>query len=223
MTDSRGADAPITLILIHRAITRGLDQGLNWTEAYAKEGYPDPATGRGLALFLRMLVGALHVHHSAEDEIAFPFLKERLPHLPLDVLATEHVQMAAILHEIEATLEGLQGEEGEEAALRAVHPALVRLAEIWSGHIPVEETSFSLSELQSVANPEEIGAWLARMGQHRPPGSPPDPQLVPWLLHNLTPEDRASMAQFMPPQVTQELVPGPWKEQWAPMGPFLID
>jgi hypothetical protein len=30
------------------------------------------------------------------------------------------------------------------------------------------------------------------------------------------------MAQQMPPVVSQELVPVAWKEQWAPMKPFLL-
>ena len=108
-------------------------------------------------------------------------------------------------------------------ALGALHSALTRLAEIWALHIHQEETTFSISELETVASSEEIGGWLASMGQHRPEGSPPDPQLIPWILHNLVPEDRALMAQNMPPQVTQELVPGPWRELWMPMKPFLLD
>jgi hypothetical protein len=54
-------------------------------------------------------------------------------------------------------------------------------------------------------------------------GAPPDPVLVPFILYNLSAEDRAIMAQQMPPAVSQELVPIVWKEQWAPMVPFLLD
>jgi hypothetical protein len=61
------------------------------------------------------------------------------------------------------------------------------------------------------------------MGQHRPEGAPPDPVALPFILHNLSAEDRAIMAQFMPPIVSQELVPKAWKENWAPMKPFLLD
>jgi hypothetical protein len=46
---------------------------------------------------------------------------------------------------------------------------------------------------------------------------------VPFILYNLSAEDRAIMAQQMPPAVSQELVPIVWKEQWAPMVPFLLD
>lgn len=223
MTDPRDSDAPITLILIHRVVSRGLELGTRYTEAFAREGYPDVATGVGFALYLRMLAGALHVHHSAEDEIAFPFLRTRFPDLPLDTLTAEHEQMAAILEEMVPTLDQLRGEAGEGSALTAVHRALTRLAEIWPGHIDVEETSFSVKRLELVASAEEIAGWLAAMGQHRPEGSPPDPTLLPFILHNLSAEDRAIMAQQMPPVVTQELVPVAWKGHWAPMVPFLLD
>jgi hypothetical protein len=222
MREARDSDAPITLILIHRAISRGLEEGTRYTEALAREGYPDAATGAGFALYLRMLAGALHVHHSAEDEIAFPFLRARFADLPLDALTAEHEQMAAILEEMAPILDQLHGEAGENPVLLAAHGALTRLAEIWPGHIGVEERSISVKRLEEVARAEEIGGWLAKMGQHRPEGAPPDPVLLPFLLYNLSAEDRAMMAQQMPPVVTQELVPIAWKEHWAPMMPFLL-
>jgi hypothetical protein len=72
-------------------------------------------------------------------------------------------------------------------------------------------------------SPDELTAWLQEMGRHRPEGAPPDPVVMPFILHNLSPEDRAVMAGQMPPVVSQELVPVVWREQWAPMKPFLLD
>jgi hypothetical protein len=48
-------------------------------------------------------------------------------------------------------------------------------------------------------------------------------KVVPFLLYNLPPEERAIFSQGMPPVVTQELVPVVWKEKWSPMKPFLLD
>ena len=223
MTEAMESDAPISLILIHRVISRGLEVGTRYSETFAREEYPDAATGAGFALYLRMLAGALHVHHSAEDEIAFPFLQTRLPDLPFDVLTAEHEQMAAILEEMLPSLDQLRGEAGEGSALTAANGALTRLAEIWPGHIDVEETGFSVKRLGVVASAEEIAGWLQEMGRHRPEGAPPDPVLLPFILYNLSAEDRAIMAQQMPPAVSQELVPIVWKEQWVPMVPFLLD
>ena len=46
--------------------------------------------------------------------------------------------------------------------------------------------------------------------------------MVPFILYNLAPGERALMAAGMPAAVTQQLVPGPWKEKWAVMQPFLL-
>ena len=223
MTEAKNSDAPITLVLIHRVLSRSLEVGIRYTEAFAREGYPDPATGAGLALYLRTLAGTLHIHHSAEDEVAFPLLREKFPELSLDILIAEHVQMAAILEEMAPAVDQLQGEAGEGTALFAVHGALAKLAEIWPRHIDVEETDFSVKRLESVLSAEELASWLQEMGQHRPVGAPPDPVALPFVLYNLPTEDRAIMAQQMPPAVSQELVPVVWKEHWAPMRPFLLE
>jgi hypothetical protein len=46
--------------------------------------------------------------------------------------------------------------------------------------------------------------------------------VVPFALHNLPATDREALESNMPPKVVSELVPGPWKEAWAPMKPFLL-
>lgn len=47
--------------------------------------------------------------------------------------------------------------------------------------------------------------------------------MVPFLLHNLNQEDRTVFAFFLPPELTQTLIPIVWKPQWAPMQPFFLD
>ena len=50
----------------------------------------------------------------------------------------------------------------------------------------------------------------------------PAPLSVPFLLYNSEPEDRAAFSSFMPPELTQQLVPIVWQDEWAPMKPFLF-
>ena len=223
MSGSQPSDPPVSLVLIHRATSRGLAVGGHYAESFAREGYPDRATGAGLALYLRTLVGVLHQHHSAEDEIAFPFLRDKLTDLPFEDLIAEHEQMEETLEGMAPILDSLRGEAGEGPALDAACAALSRLAELWPGHIEVEETGISTGKLVAMVGPDVLGGWLAQMGQHRPQGAPPEPVGVPFILYNLSVEDRAIMGQQMPPVVMQELVPGPWQEYWAPMKPFLLD
>jgi hypothetical protein len=39
---------------------------------------------------------------------------------------------------------------------------------------------------------------------------------------NVATESSQSLARTLPPIVTQQLVPGVWKEKWEPMRPFLL-
>jgi hypothetical protein len=47
--------------------------------------------------------------------------------------------------------------------------------------------------------------------------------MLPFLLYNLAAEDRAAFAFFLPPEMTQTLIPVVWKPQWAPMLPFFLE
>jgi len=223
MSELKVPDPPIALVLIHNAISRGLDTGIRYSESFARDGYPEPATGAGFALYLRTLAGVLHLHHSAEDAIAFPFLRDKVPDLPFEALIAEHEQMEGLLEELAAVLDNLHGEPGEKSLLEAARGALAGLSDIWPGHIDVEEQGISVATLEALIGAEELAGWLARMGQHRTQGAPPDPVGIPFILYNLPKEERAIMAAAMPPVVTQELVPGPWQEYWAPMKPFLLE
>ena len=46
--------------------------------------------------------------------------------------------------------------------------------------------------------------------------------MLPFILHSLEGADRAVMAQRLPPVITEQLIPGPWRDAWAPMAPFLL-
>ena len=223
MTESKTSDPPIALVLIHNAISRGLSMGIQVAQRFAREGYPDQSTGSGFALYLRTLAGVLHLHHSAEDEVAFPFLRDKLPDLPFEDLITEHERMEAILEELSPILDKLHGKAGEGPVLEDARRALAGLAEIWPAHIEIEEAGVSVKRLEAMVGPEALASWLAEMGQHRTEGAPPDPVALPFILYNLPAEERAIMAAQMPPAVSQELVPGPWREHWVPMKPFLLD
>jgi hypothetical protein len=46
--------------------------------------------------------------------------------------------------------------------------------------------------------------------------------VFPFALYNLSPEDRAILAQGFPEMVTKQLVPIDWKDKWTSMQPFLL-
>ena len=76
------------------AVTRGA--------VFVKDGFPDRSLQQGFALYLQALTAVLSAHHLGEDEVAFPALKQKLPNVPYDSLAADHVRIETALDKVKA-------------------------------------------------------------------------------------------------------------------------
>jgi hypothetical protein len=120
---------------------------------------------------------------------------------------------------------GILGEV--KAAREASSPAdlehaLVKAAGVWYPHIAKEETWFSpeiMAQVMTVAEHMEIGQ---KSSAHSAAHAQPAPLCVPFVLYNVEAEDRAQFINFMPRELTQQLVPIVWKDEWEAMKPFLL-
>ena len=213
-----GADT----IRIHRVITRGLDVAIERSQAYAQEGFPDATTRTGFVCYVRSLVSVLDAHHLTEDELVFPYLQGKLPGAPYDLLTAQHRDMEQVLEKIKPEVDAVAVDKRPGPALEALNSALRSIADIWHPHIQLEEEHFDVDELAALIEPEEHVRLGQMFGKHGMEHMGPDYLVVPFVLYNLSTEDRAIMSQVMPPVVIQQLVPIEWKEKWAPMLPFLL-
>lgn len=200
---------------VHRAVTRGLAVAQENCQAFAESGFPDEATREGFWKYCQGLEAIAHSHHVTEDDLFFPYLAERMPDTDFDELAAEHQVMHGILAEMRAAREAESPAE--------MGSALARMAELWHPHIEKEEGQFSpevAAELMAVPEHIDLAQKAAALSQeHAQPG----PLAIPFLLYNLEGGDRAHFFAVMPPEITQQLVPVVWKDEWAPMKPFLLD
>lgn len=211
------------MIRIHSVVTRALDVSIVRSQAFAQSGFPDDSTREGFVDYVHSLVSVLHAHHLTEDDLAFPYLRDLLPDTPFDLLSDQHRQMVPILDEINAALKKVASGEGAGHSLDNLNRALTKMSDLWHPHIQIEEEHFSVekgAELIGVDEHIRLAQTFAKFSQEH---TDPDYLVVPFMLYNLSPEDRAILAGAMPPMVTQELVPKVWKEKWAPMQPFLLD
>jgi len=181
------------------------------------------ATAAGFVSYVQTLAWVLHGHHVGEDQAAFPFFRERQVDAPYLLLVAEHGQMQAILDEVVPALDRLAAEPGDRKSLALVHQALSRLTGIWHPHIQREETHLTEEAIAAARGVEEQMGLAMGLSQHARQNSGPDYLAVPFVLYNLSAEDRAAMIRVMPPEITQHLVPVVWKDQWAPLKPFLLD
>ena len=222
MSDNSTPNIGTVMVRVHNAITRGLKVSSERSAAFAQQGYPDAATQEGLVTYVRTLAEVLNAHHLSEDHVAFPYLRSKLPDAPYDDLLAEHREMDEILEVLEGDVEVVAAQAQAGESLNSLNRTLASLEEAWHPHIDkevhylyaVEKTDAVMDLDEQIQLSREVGEYSQKQG---------NPALmVPFLLYNLPPEERASMAMAMPPVVLEELLPVVWKETWAPMEPFLL-
>lgn len=213
MSESNKPNIGADLIRIHSVITRGLDVSIEHSQSFAQEGYPDASTREGFVSYVQTLVPVLHAHHLTEDDLAFPYFREKLPDVPFDLLTAQHREMQPILDEIKAAIEEVAADAQASESLNDLNRALIKMAEIWHPHIQREEDHLSVEKADALLDIEEHISLGKMFAEHNQEHSGPDYLVVPFLLYNLSAEDRAIMSQVMPPIVTQQLVPIAWKEK----------
>jgi len=106
--------------------------------------------------------------------------------------------------------------------LKVLGQTLASIAEVWHPHIQIEEDHFTADRLFPVMSLEEQGILSRKAAEHSQRLASPDYLVAPFLLFNLTSDDRALFAQAIPPIVVQQLVPITWKDKWLSMKPFLL-
>lgn len=198
---------------IHMVIARGLHVATEAGDIYAHEGYPDDTMRLGFRRYVTALLALLEAHFGGEDELVWPFLRDLLPDAPFGQLTVEHREMGKAIKAARASL---------EAQDRGLNLHLHRLQDQWEEHRSLEEMTFSEEVMQEAVTPgtqEEVARQLAA---HLQSHSSRPALVIPFILYNLPPEERAAMQQAIPAVVIDELVPGPWRDQWAPMMPFLL-
>ena len=164
----------------------------------------------------------LNSHHLTEDDLVFPYFMKKIPHAPYSRLSEEHQKIVILLDKIQAAVEAAALGDNPKENLNKMNHLLIELQEVWHPHIHIEETDFNQDNLNQAYSHEEQARMSKEFAQHGAKSSGPDYLVLPFMLYNLIPEERAAMARELPPIITQQLVPIAWKEQWKSMQPFLL-
>ncbi len=215
MSEKPKPNIGIDLRRIHRVVTRGLTVAQENCRAFAASGFPDDTTRDGFWKYCQGLEAITHGHHMTEDDLFFPYLRDRLPNADFDSLMAQHQLMLGYLAEIAASREA--------GSLADLDHALTKLSDLWHPHTQVEETIISPEVAAEIMTVPETIDMAQKAAAHSAVHSQPAPLAVPFVLYNLEGDDRAYFMAVMPPEVIQQLVPVVWKDEWAPMKPFLLD
>jgi len=84
-------------------------------------------------------------------------------------------------------------------SLNKLNQALRRLADLWSPHMGLEQDHFTVDKLAALIDREEHTRLSGLLVEHGRKHDGPDYLVVPFLLYNLAPEERASLAGTMAP------------------------
>ncbi len=210
---------------IHAVITRALLVTIG--QAAQKDvGLRDgPAPREGFAEYVLALARVVNAHHLTEDELAFPYFKEKLPDMPVKKLGADHQLMLPLVARLDAVAS--LGSEGAtplgDPVLAEIEQAARELDAIWGPHIETEETYLTRGRLSAILDPAEEERITRMFAEHSQKNSHPEFLVLPFLLYNVPKGQRWVFLDGLPEVVTQELLPKAWKPQWAAMAPFLLD
>ncbi|WP_431061661.1 hypothetical protein [Methanobacterium sp.] len=116
----------------------------------------------------------------------------------------------------------LKSKSSDLNSLNLLKSNLGRINLMWPPHIKIEETEIFGKVGSLYISSEELEKLRYEFYQFIEEHTEPAYLIMPFIIYNLYPEDRAIIAQIFPEEVTKQLIPIDWKEKWVSMQPFLL-
>jgi len=221
MTKKQESNVAVSFLNIHNIITRGLRVSLESARGILQGGFEGERNREGFFNYIRSLSSVMNAHHLTEDDIAFPYFRDKLPEAPFDEWIYWHGKMTEDLDEINLAMEKCVKKDEFETELRNIENALARLNEGWPYHIQPETDDF-INKADALVPVEEQLRLVRLFADYVLKYAEPLYLTVPFMLYNLPVEDRQMFSQWIPAEGILNLVPGIWKENWASMAPYLL-
>lgn len=221
MSKQHENNVAISFYNIHNIITRGLRVSIESIQVVLQQGFQNERSREGLFTYIEALSSVLNSHHLTEDELAFPYFRDKMPKVPFDILMHWHEEMVGMLDEIKVGLEKCKKSEQADMNLKELENALIRLNESWHPHIQMETDEF-INKADVLIPVEEQLRLVKLFTEHGQKLALPPYLTVPFMLYNLPVEQRRVFSEKIPEEVLQNLVPVVWKEKWESMKSYLL-
>ncbi len=222
MVDDNTPDIGKDLICIHSVITRGLYVSLLYSQYSTLAGHFNTPKCRGFISYVKSLISVMKGHHDLEEKIMYPYLRYRMPKLPFDMLKAQHQDMMNSLNSIMKILEEPAKSLNFNDLLGKLNMKLKEIQEVWCSHIQLEEKHFTSDKINAVLWYDEQARLSRILTGYIHEHAGPDYLVVPFLIYNLHPDDRAFFSRKIPPALTQQLTSDAWMEKWTPMRTFML-
>ena len=210
-------------IKLHKVMTRGINVSLFNINKFLNDGLMEKLNREGFISYVQSFSSVLHGHHMVEDEKIFPYFKDRLPEVPYSRLVSEHEIFDDGLQQINSAIDHLTNETDELESLITLKKGFDKLNEIWDTHIQIENTKL-YGEIRDLnMDPEDMVKIEKESKEFFQENSGPGYLVIPFVLYNLSLEDRRVIAKGFPDVVTSKLLFDDWKDKWISMKPFLLE
>jgi hemerythrin-like domain-containing protein len=204
------------LLKIHQVITRGLHVSIQTCDQYIGNQNIPSEDIEGFDMYVRTLKWITYAHHLTEDDIVFPFFKDKLE-APYNQIQQDHKTIARILTDMETSVSKISSE-----GVGRLRKILNEFKTLWQPHIKMEETHFTAGKIEPIATLQEQTRLTGQIGKHSRKHMGPVPLALAFSFYNLEGKDREVFMMPVPWIVKKVLVPIIWKTQWKPMRPFLL-
>jgi hemerythrin-like domain-containing protein len=169
----------------------------------------DPQQILRTALGWQLFKSFLHVHHSVEDDMLWPLMREALADRAdaadglalLDAMEAEHAMIDPLIEAIDAALVDRDGGLERLGGLTDALAAELRF------HLAHEEDE-GLTLIDATVTPQQWGAFGAEGGKRVGADAP---RFMAWMLDGARPEVTAHVLGLLPPPVQQA-----YRDEWQP-------
>ena len=205
-------DADLTVMLAaHDAFRRDLAR---LAQAAAFADLPDPARRASVRAGWELFKRQLHLHHTAEDAIVWPALRERLSRSDhaqsvLDAMEAEHQQIDPLLAAVDDAFS--RAAEGRPSDVRAIGEAADALATSLTGHLAHEERDGLPLIGLALTSAEWRGVGFAIVRKN---GLSAGGEMFAWLADGADPDQAAAAIGTLPPPA-RLVYRAIWKPRYA--------
>ena len=213
----------VTLITVHKIITRALHVSADSARGLGKYNQPERSIYKGFVDYTYCTLIFLDGHHLLEDELVFPYFRPRIRDAPYVELISQHQKIAQLITDARSTLAEIEPNVADLKLLERLRHLLLHIDALWHPHIAQEELHLNPETIARVLTPEERIDTARHFGEYAQQKNQPDFLLVPFTLFNLEISEREKMMAGFPPVITQQLLPVVWKGKWEHMQPYLLN
>ena len=175
----------------------------------------EPDGQRSVAAGWELFKRQLHLHHTAEDDLVWPALRERLDHSAnalsvLDEMEAEHGQIDPLLGAVDEGFAGVAGPSGGHPDTGRLVDAVDALTTALTGHLSHEEKEGLplIGMALTAAEWRRVGLRIARRN-----GVSSSGEMFSWLLDSAAPEQARAITRQLPPPV-RVLYRAVWKPRF---------